>query len=89
MVWSFWTVQTCLKSIPMSRSELLIGNFGDSHNGRVERGWILVARSGQIYGLNGTAMVSGPFHENKVISDHIIRIAPRNPQCRWGTCLWR
>ena len=62
-------------------------DFGDPHNGRVARGWVLLARSGQIYGLNGSAMVSGPFHENKVISDHIIRIAPQNPQCRLGYLL--
>ena len=62
-------------------------DFGDPYNGRVARGWVLLARSGQIYGLNGSAMVSGPFHENKVISDHIIRIAPQDPQCRLGYLL--
>ncbi len=62
-------------------------DFGDPHNGRVVRGWVLLARSGQIYGLNGSAMVSGPIHENKVISDHIIRIAPRDPLCRLGYLL--
>ena len=58
------------------------GDFRDPHNGRVERGWVLLARSGQIYGLNGSAMLSGKLHENKVISDDIIRIAPRDPRCR-------
>ena len=62
-------------------------DFGDPHNGRVGRDWVLLARSGQIYGLNGSAMLSGPFHENKVISDHIIRIAPQNPRCRLGYLL--
>ena len=59
-------------------------NFGDPYNARVRAGWLLLARSGQIYGLNGTAMMSGSFHENKIISDHIIRIAPDNPRCRLG-----
>lgn len=63
------------------------GDFRDPHNGRVERGWVLLARSGQIYGLNGSAILSGPLHENKVISDHIIRIAPQNPRCRSGYLL--
>lgn len=62
-------------------------NYGDPHNGRVARGWILLARSGQIYGLNGSVMLSGPQHENKIISDHIIRIAPCAPKCRVGYLL--
>ena len=62
-------------------------DFRDPHNGRVERGWVLLARSGQIYGLNGSAMLSGPLHEGKVISDHIIRIAPRATRCRTGYLL--
>ena len=62
-------------------------NLGDPHDGRVARGWILLARSGQIYGINGSTMLSGPRHENKVVSDHIIRIAPRDPKCRLGYLL--
>ena len=61
--------------------------FGDPHKGRVAGGWILLARSGQIYGLNGSVMLSGPRHEGHVISDHIIRIAPRTPKCRLGYLL--
>lgn len=59
-------------------------NFGDPYNARVKAGWLLLARSGQIYGVNGSAMMSGTFHENKVISDHVIRIAPDHPRCRLG-----
>ena len=68
-------------------------NFGDGYAGRVQRGWILVARSGQTYGLIGSSMLTGARHENKVISDHIIRVAPSQaggcgmrvePQCRPG-----
>lgn len=62
-------------------------DFGDAHDGRVAPGWILLARSGQVYGINGSSMLSGPRHENKVISDHIIRIAPRDPKCRLGYLL--
>ena len=53
------------------------GNFGDRHSGRVKRGWLLLARSGQTYGLNGTLVIANEFHENKVVSDHVIRIAPK------------
>ena len=52
------------------------GDFGDRHRGRVHTGWILLSRSGQIYGLNGSAVLATEAHENKIISDHIIRIAP-------------
>ena len=45
-------------------------------DGRVKRGWLLLARSGQTYGLNGTFAIANSFHENKIVSDHVIRIAP-------------
>jgi hypothetical protein len=59
-------------------------NFGDPYNARVTAGWLLLARSGQIYGVNGSAMMSGTCHESKVVSDHIIRIAPQKPRCELG-----
>ena len=62
-------------------------DFGDPYDGRVRQGWILLSRSGQIYGLNGSAMIAGHCHEGKVISDHIIRIAPNEPKCRTGYLL--
>lgn len=62
-------------------------NFGDPFAGRVKAGWLLVSRSGQIYGLNGSVMIAGACHEEKVVSDHIIRIAPRRSQCRTGYLL--
>lgn len=52
------------------------GSFGDAYNARVKAGWLLLARSGQIYGLNGTLTLATEAHESYVVSDHIIRIAP-------------
>jgi len=52
------------------------GDFGDPFRGRVEAQWLLMARSGQIYGLNGTVTMATEAYENMVISDDIIRIAP-------------
>jgi len=52
------------------------GNFGDPHNGRVQPGWILLARSGQIYGINGMARLVTESLLGHVISDDAIRIAP-------------
>lgn len=55
-------------------------DFGDRNSGRVRRAWLLLARSGQTYGLNGTLAIANEFHEGKVVSDHVIRIAPTK-QC--------
>ena len=54
------------------------GEFGDSYKGRVLSGWILLARSGQVYGLNGQLVLANKFHTNKIVSDHVIRIAHKN-----------
>ena len=43
----------------------------------VKRNWILLARSGQIYGINGRIVLASRWHENKIISDHAIRIVPK------------
>ncbi len=43
----------------------------------VERGWILMACSGQIYGLNGTALLTTPWHEGKFVSHDVVRIVPK------------
>lgn len=48
--------------------------FGDVYNGRVEEGWILLARSGQTYGIIGTPVLAGADLLGKVISDHVIRV---------------
>ncbi len=53
------------------------GDFGDDYAGRVEAGWILMARSGQTYGIIGTAILAGKDLEGHVISDHVMRIKPR------------
>ena len=57
------------------------GKFGDEANGRVKAGWLLLARSGQIYGINGSLTLAGKSLEGSIISDHVIRIAP-NARCK-------
>ena len=52
-------------------------DFGDPYNGRVESGWILMARSGQTYGILGTAVLAEAALENKVVTDDIIRVKPQ------------
>ncbi len=43
----------------------------------VKQGWLLMASSGQIYGLNGSAVLADSWHEKKIISNHVVRIVPR------------
>lgn len=43
---------------------------------RVERGWLLMPCSGQTYGNNGTVVAATAWHENKLISNHVMRLLP-------------
>jgi type I restriction enzyme S subunit len=56
------------------------GDFGDRNRGRVEPGWLLLARSGQVYGLNGSLALATQALTGRVVSDHVIRIAPTTAQ---------
>lgn len=51
-------------------------DFGDPHNGRVQPGWLLMSRSGQVYGLLGSIAMATEAHNDRVVSDDVIRIAP-------------
>jgi hypothetical protein len=52
--------------------------FGDQFRGRVRQGWILVASSGQVYGIIGSAILATTALDNQVVSNHVIRIAPND-----------
>ena len=43
----------------------------------VKRGWLVMACSGQTYGLNGAAIIATEWHENTFFSHDMIRIRPR------------
>lgn len=51
--------------------------FGDDFRGRVKPGWLLMASSGQTYGLVGGAVLATTFFDGKVVANHVIRIAAR------------
>lgn len=42
----------------------------------VDSGWLLMACSGQIYGLNGSVALATAWHEKKIVSNHVLRIVP-------------
>ncbi|HEV2380246.1 MAG TPA: hypothetical protein VG206_10680 [Terriglobia bacterium] len=50
----------------------------------VKAGWILMACSGQTYGLNGSVSLADKRHETYFFSHDIVRIIPRTDQIRPG-----
>ena len=50
----------------------------------VKRGWLLMACSGQIYGLNGQTTIANEWHEGKAVTQHILRIIPKKGGIRPG-----
>ena len=50
----------------------------DADDYYVHAGWLLMACSGQVYGVNGSAVLANRWHENKVVSNHVIRIIPKS-----------
>jgi hypothetical protein len=52
-------------------------SFGDGFQGRVRNGWILIPCSGQVYGIIGTATLGTEALDNQVVSNHVVRAAPR------------
>lgn len=55
--------------------------FGDNFSGRVKSGWILVPSSGQVYGIIGSATLATEALNNQVVSNHVIRVAPKKDVC--------
>lgn len=51
----------------------------------VQNGTILIPCSGQIHGIIGSVVLAAKWHENKVLTNHIMRIVPgSNPRVRMG-----
>jgi hypothetical protein len=63
---------------PDITKKIVDSDFGDRYRGRVEAGWILMARSGQTYGIIGTAVLAEKYLEDYIISDHVMRVKPRD-----------
>lgn len=51
----------------------------------VDAGTIIIPCSGQTHGIIGSVVLAGKWHENKVLTNHILRIIPKdNPSVRIG-----
>ena len=61
---------------PQPAKRIKDGDFGDPFRGRVEAGWILVPRSGQVYGILGTPTIALSSWGEWVVSDDALRIRP-------------
>lgn len=72
---------------PQMNKRILVAP-GDGHEKYfVERDWIVMACSGQVYGLNGAAMLMTPYHERTFLSHDLIRIIPDKNKIRPGYLL--
>lgn len=72
---------------PPAKKQILV-QPGDGHEKYfVERDWIVMACSGQTYGLNGAAMLMTPHHEKTFFSHDLIRIIPNPKKIRSGYLL--
>ena len=84
------TGTTYLDSEPIFKINPEIGKFltpateVDLKSYMVQRGWLLMACSGQIYGLNGQTIIANDWHEGKVVTQHIMRIIPKPGGVRPG-----
>ncbi|KKK83836.1 hypothetical protein LCGC14_2789390, partial [marine sediment metagenome] len=69
-------------------SKRILVDPGDHHRDFfVENGWIVMACSGQVYGLNGAAALMTDYHENTFFSHDLIRIIADKSKIRAGYLL--
>jgi hypothetical protein len=61
--------------------------FGDQFRGRVKSGWILIACSGQVYGIIGSAIIATQALDDQVVSNHVMRLAPKKESIPAGYIL--
>lgn len=59
---------------PDFRRRISASGVSDRNDGRVERDWILMSRSGQTYGLLGSVVLATSQLDGKIITDDVIRI---------------
>lgn len=62
---------------PYSTTKILVDSDDAHEDYFVQRGWLVMACSGQTYGLNGATMIVTEWHENTFFSHDMIRIRPK------------
>lgn len=61
---------------PDYSKRISVTGIRDERGGTVEPGWLMMSRSGQVYGLIGSVALATERHKDKVVSDHVTRIVP-------------
>lgn len=59
---------------PDQRRRIAPGGVSDRNRGHVEPGWLMMSRSGQVYGLLGSVVMATSNHAGKIVTDDVIRI---------------
>jgi hypothetical protein len=72
---------------PQETKRILVDPADNHHDYFVEPGWIVMARSGQVYGLNGAAALMTEYHAKMFLSDDLIRIIVDPSKIRPGYLL--
>ena len=74
-----------LFTIDGPRSKRILVDPADNYRAYfVQPGWVVIARSGQVYGLIGSAMLVTPEHRDCFFSDDLIRIVADESRVRPG-----
>lgn len=69
---------------PSITKRVLVEQADSANEYYAKAGWIMMACSGQIYGLNGSVALMTEKHENAFFSHDLIRIVPRHDLIRPG-----
>lgn len=69
---------------PQGNRRILVRPDDNHQDYYVRAGWLLMACSGQVYGLNGSVTMATPRHENVFFSHDLIRIIPDESKIRRG-----
>jgi hypothetical protein len=72
---------------PYALKSVLVEGKKERDEFAVEPNWIVMARSGQTYGLNGSATLVTDYHKGFFLSDDMIRIKPDDTKARPGYLL--
>jgi len=72
---------------PTDTKQILVDPDDNHRDYFVESGWLVMACSGQVYGLNGAVALMTAYHENVFFSHDLIRIVPNDDRVRAGYLL--